>query len=455
MGVLILRQLRCISEHKLATILLVGLLIRVILMPISAHPFDVYAWYLITTDISENGPFNLQNFPPLWGHYLLVPISYVYSWLANIFSTGAISMSSLSAALDFYPAYNIQFVPGLLFNFVVKFPFLISDIAVTLLLYKIVSELTENNVLAEKAALFWFLNPFLIWISAGWGMWDTLPVLFSLAAFYFLLHQKLGFSGVFLSLGVAAKLYPVLFLLPITFYLFKIISKCNRWKKLALFYLIFIVTSSFLFFPYFGTIANFFNSYFMPSSLNGINVGFDPVVEPVGFGLTYWSISLLNRLDIVSLTVSSVFFASIVSFILFGIFLTVIYWKVSKLSFQRPAFDLMLAMLFSIIALFLSYRIICEQFFVWLLPFLIILCVSGNIKTLLYWGASFVALLYSVLNCPLPYFFLPLAPLAENSLLSIVAVFWFIDPLRIISLVILGCIFSVLMLIVLVKLFRP
>ena len=88
-------------------------------------------------------------------------------------------------------------------------------------------------------------------------------------------------------------------------------------------------------------------------------------------------------------------------------------------------------MLLPVLALFLSYRIICEQFFVWALPFLVILCVGGRVKRAFYWGASIVTLLYAVLNCPLPFFFLPLAPWIGNSLLGMVYAFWAAEPVRI------------------------
>ena len=190
-------------------------------MPFSAHPFDVYVWYDISMGIIRNGPFSIHLFPPLWYDYMMVPVAYAYNWLAGLFSVQAISIASLPTALNFYPSYNIQYVPGILFNSVVKFPFLISDIIATLLLYKTVQELTKDKGLAEKAAMFWFMNPFVIWISAGWGMWDTLPALFSLAAFFLLLRKRTMLSAVCLSLGVASKLYPALFLVPIAVYLFK------------------------------------------------------------------------------------------------------------------------------------------------------------------------------------------------------------------------------------------
>jgi hypothetical protein len=449
----ILTQIRNIlSNHKLASIIVAGIIIRAILIPISAHPFDVYVWYQLSSNILKNGALSLQAFPPLWYHYTMIPIAYTYEWLSRAFSIGAIPMTSLPSTLDFYPSYNIQYVPGPLFNSIVKFPFLISDILITLLLYKIVETFTKNKGLAEKAALLWFLNPFVIWISAGWGMWDTLPALFSLVAFYLLLKRKTAFSAVFLSLGVASKLYPALFLVPIAIYIFKTSDIGEKWKEITKYFSVFSVSSLLLFLPYFGMIAGFY-SFFIPNPATTAIVT-DPVVDPLGFGLTYWSVYLLNRLFKLPVTAEFISIASLFSVILVAACLILTYWKISKLTFQKPTVDLALVMLLPLLALFLSYRFICEQWLVWILPFLIILCVVGRVKWKFYWGVSAVALLYVFLNCPLPFFFLPLAPWLENSLLGMVYAFWAVEPLRIILLALLGCVFSIILFLVLLKLVK-
>jgi hypothetical protein len=400
-------------------------------MPISAHPFDVYVWYSISMNILKNGPFSLQSFPPLWYHYMMIPIAYSYSWLAGIFSTRAIPMASLPSALNFYPSFNVQFVPGMLFNFVVKIPFLISDVAIAFLLYKIVEELTNNKGLAEKAAFLWFLNPFVIWISAGWGMWDTLPALFSLVAFFFLLKKRYALSAVFLSLGVASKLYPALFLVPIAVYLFKSSPVGDRWKNCLKFFSVFTAATVLLFLPYFGKITSFFAGFFVSNPAASGAVA-NQVTNPVAFGLSYWSLYQLNRLLNLPVTAEFVSFASIASIVLVAVALVV--------------------MLLPVLAFFLSYRIICEQFFVWAIPFLVILCVGGRVKEAFYWAASIVALLYAVLNCPLPFFFLPLAPRYTNILLGMVHAIWAVEPLRIVTLAVLGCVFSILLVFIIVQL---
>lgn len=443
-----IQLLNFLSRHKLACILVVGILVRLLLMPISAHSFDVYVWYETSSSILSNGPFSLQEFPPLWYHYMMIPVAYVYDWLAGVFPTwaAAVPMSSLPQALNFYPAYNVQFVPGLLFNFIVKIPFLISDVLLAVLLYKIVNSLTSNRSFAEKAALLWFLNPFVIWISAGWGMWDTLPAFFTLAAFYLLLKKKFEFSAVCLSLGVALKMYPLFFLVPIAFYLFKTCSVDERRNVMSRFFGVFSIFSLLVFLPYMDQSINFVSNFLFP-----LATVIDPVVEPLGFGLTYWSLFLLTRLFNVSINVGCVSFMAVLSVVLVAVILGVVYWRISKFSFNKPAFDLNVALLLSLGGLFLFYRVICEQFFVWLIPMLIILCVSGRIRGGIYWGISILALIYCLTNLPLPFFFLPLSPFIGDSLVGMVYAFWPFESVRITVLAILGCLFSVLLLRILLK----
>jgi len=357
-------------------------------------------------------------------------------------------MTSIPTALDFYPSSNLQFVPGLLFDFVVKIPFLISDIALALLIYKIVQELTKSKGLSEKAAIIWFLNPFVIWISAGWGMWDTLPALFSIMAFYFLLKKKFALSAVGLSLGVASKLYPALFLVPIAIYILRVNPVKDRVRNCLAFFSVFITVSLLLFLPYLGQISSFFSGYFLPSA--GVSSAItDPVVNPLGFGLTYWSVYLLNQLINISVNSELFSFGTLLSVALVFVSLLLVFWKTSKLTINKPTYDLAVMMVLPVIALFLSYRIICEQWFVWLLPFLVILYVDGQVKKSLFWGASAVALLYSVLNCPLPFFFLPLSPWYANSLLTMVYAIWAVEQVRIITLSLLGLSFSVILVLIL------
>lgn len=414
-----------ITSHKLAAILVVGVVIRLILMPLAAHPFDIYVWYNISNSILANGPLHPAGFPPLWCHYLLAPIAYLYSWLSTVMPTVTIAMSVLPSTLDFYPSYQIAVVPGLLFNFIVKVPFLISDILMAILLYRIVTETTQNKRLAQSAVALWFLNPFVIWISAGWGMWDTLPALFSLLALYLLVKKRFGLAALSLSFGVAAKLYPALFLVPIALYLYKTTGAGERRGAFGWFFGVFSAATLLLFLPYLDAAANSLMNFFM---IGGDNAG--GVITPLGpysFGLTYWSLTGLLRLPATDALVTAISAASLA---LVCALLIAVYWRSGKFTFKPPLMGLAVAMLLCVAAVFLSYRTIPEQWFVWAIPFLVLLCVAGYVRRKVFWGLSMLALFCAVLNCPLPFFFLPLAPWITDSLVGMVHVVWAIDFIR-------------------------
>ena len=263
-------------------------------MPISAHPYDMYVWYEMSQKIVQHGPLSFQLLPPVNSYFLLIPISYVYNWLTVVFSVKPILISSIPAVLNFYPSLNATVVPDFLFNFLIKLPLLVSDTLAALLLYKIVNKLSGNRGLAEKAALLWFLNPYLIWISATWGMWDSMAAMFSLLSLYFLIDRRLTLSAICLVLGAVTKLYPLMFLLPVTFYLMRSDST-GKSRNLAKFYFVFFLCLMLLVLPFIGEVTKFFAFLFVPSQGVVVSFASNPVTNPIAFGLSYWSLFLINR----------------------------------------------------------------------------------------------------------------------------------------------------------------
>ena len=249
----------------------------------------MYVWYDLSQKIVHDGPLSVQLFPPVNNYFMLIPISYIYNWFVSVFLIKPFSMSSLPSVLNFYPELNATIVPDFLFNFLIKLPLLFSDILAALLLFKIVKTLSGNKGLAEKAALLWFLNPYLMWISAVWGMWDSMAAMFSLLSLYFLINKKITLSAVSLVLGVASKLYPAMFLLPITFYFIRS-NSTGKFKTLAKFYFIFVVGLMLLILPFFGGVTTFFGTLFVPNQTTVGNFASDPLNHPLAFGLTYWSV---------------------------------------------------------------------------------------------------------------------------------------------------------------------
>jgi hypothetical protein len=414
-------------------------------MPISIHPYDGSIWYETSLHIIKNGPFSLHAFPPLWSHYMLIPVAYIYSWLHGFFPYSSIPVSNLPQILDFYPSYSIQSIPDVLFNFLVKVPFLLSDILITILLYKIVLDYKKDKAFASSAALLWFLNPFVIFISSTWGMWDTMPALFSLASFYFLSKKRIAISAICLSLGVASKLYPLLILVPLLIYA----QKPEGLKKLQIsrYFIIFCLTSLILIIPSIGASSDLISIFVYPTQNQAAAIVGNPVNQPLGAGLSYWSLLLLNRFTNLSINVGLVNLLSLFSISAMALLLLFVYWKTSRGLFLSSPYGLISTLLLALTAIFLSYRFVFEQWFIWAIPFFVILCINGTIKLRFYWGITGIALIYSILNCPLPVFFLPTYPYTRDILVSAQSWILSIDQFRIVLLSILGCAFSGLLLI--------
>jgi Gpi18-like mannosyltransferase len=373
-------------------------------MPFFAHPFDMYGWYIVTNDMVKIGPLaKVYIFPPMW-EYTVIPLAYLYHWLSTIFHIEAIPVNAIPVELN--PGWNINYVPGPLFNFVIKVPLLISDVLVAFILYKVIEELTKKRIAAERTAFLWFLNPFLIWISSGWGQYDTLPTLFATASFLLLIRRKTKSSAICLAVSVLYKLYALLFLVPIFIFFLRVWKpKWRReWLKFLFVFLLFcaLIESPQLWLLWSQNLLSqlwgFTSYYYTPTPFFGF----------FGFGLTYWTISLLVPLDVNFLTL-----------IMDGMIMCILaltFSVIGKSKFGRVYSDLAASELSCLVALFLSFRIICEQYFVWALPFFVIVCIEGRVKSWLYGASSLIALVYAQKN--FPFYLLPAYPWIGNALVQ-------------------------------------
>jgi hypothetical protein len=94
---------------------------------------------------------------------------------------------------------------------------------------------------------------------------------------------------------------------------------------------------------------------------------------------------------------------------------------VTVVALKRPAASILTVnrvQLAYVLAVFLSFRFVPEQFFVWALPFMILAIAEGRVEKGIYWAASALALLYAVTNLRLPFYFLPLYPWIGTLLLD-------------------------------------
>lgn len=150
-----------------------------------------------------NGQRALSAFltPYQYSYFLfLFPMSVIFHFLSSFIPTNTIQISSINPVLVPTVPPGITLVPGLLFDFLMKLPLIASDTIIALLIYKM-----SNRYFSKERAVFatalWFLNPLTIWISSGWGMFDTLPALFTVLSLYFILEKKVRFIRNCICLG--------------------------------------------------------------------------------------------------------------------------------------------------------------------------------------------------------------------------------------------------------------
>ncbi|MCI4317574.1 MAG: hypothetical protein L3J96_03470, partial [Thermoplasmata archaeon] len=198
-------------EHRrLRLVLIGGLAVRFLLAPLTSWGIDTPFFTVSTVDLLYSGNLYAANTfynPPL-GPMLQLPLFR----LAAFFQSPA-------SFVQFYPSLVgvsehsqmlVPFLPTPGILFLLKLPLILADLGVAILLFAVGRR--SGEAYGTFLAMAWFLNPVVIWASAVHGEVDSLAVLLALAFLLALWKGWLLPSGLFLGLGVFAKIYPLAFL---------------------------------------------------------------------------------------------------------------------------------------------------------------------------------------------------------------------------------------------------
>ena len=204
--------------------LLVAVLLRLALMPITLHP-DLLGHSFSAYFLAYEGKFNLYD--------TLAGLSQSHPLVQNF----GVSDIFIYPPLAYYtfglfrllvkPLADPGFIPFLWENldkihsyprlfehlFLFKLPYLFFDIGAAFLVASLFDDLKKK----KRALLLWLFNPVTIYVAFMIGQMDLLPTFFTILALYFFKKNKFYFSA--LSIGVAAsyKMYPLFLLLPLVF----------------------------------------------------------------------------------------------------------------------------------------------------------------------------------------------------------------------------------------------
>lgn len=206
-----------LPKLTLKQMILAGLLVRLALAPIGAHPFDTYVWYDTGQRVAAGQPFygvTQYPYPPTWAA-ILGGVDALYRPLAAALGAGPLSAPEVAQIMGHPVFLAAPLLVDWLFLLLLKLPLFAADLGVALVVRRIVTVRFRQPDLADRAFAWYFLNPFILWISAVWGMFDALPTLFTLIGILLFLDRRDALSGVAFGLAVSLKYFPVLFALAI------------------------------------------------------------------------------------------------------------------------------------------------------------------------------------------------------------------------------------------------
>jgi hypothetical protein len=321
-------------------LLLLGLGLREILSFWTAHPFDFEIWIRLGYYVSRGGDPYASTAPVVGlsipGTGALPSIAYPPLW-------------ALMQALV-YDLYSlIGFSNRFFYYFLLKQETIIPDVIVGYLIYRLVAD-HANTGDAKKALAFWMFCPFVIVISAVWGMFDQLTLMIVLAAI--LIAQRTVASSVVESVAIFLKAIPVVFLPPLAW------SQVSTGRRMA--YLVLAPTLAIVL-----TLSPYL--YFRSWSLSSIlGAGASAVSVPAN-SLNYWVIPyVLYGYSLIpsyaDAFVNVMGYVWIVAVVLGYVFC---FRKMGKVTLQY----LLLTLQFSTLVFFLTRIGIAEQYVIYFLGF--------------------------------------------------------------------------------------
>lgn len=221
-----------LKKHFLIILISLGLLTRLMLLPLPGFKIDIGDWFAWSIRLSN---FNFAQF---------------YSKeVFTDYTPGYLYVLSLLGFLK-----NLLLIPDNIFYLLLKTPAIIADLIIGIIIYKEVQKYASRKIalLALSATIF---NPVIIFNSSIWGQIDSILTVFMLVAVIALKKNKLISSSIFFGLALLVKPQALALLPLFAFFLI------NRFQLSGLFKLlvpgiliIFILT-----FPFFPnqTLINF------------------------------------------------------------------------------------------------------------------------------------------------------------------------------------------------------
>lgn len=338
---------------KLWIILVIGILLRIILSSITYHPdiqiFDLSGQILKTGHIlnlydylysldKEN--IMVKNFPPQALNY--PPATYFLLGGTSLIFT---SITSPQIHADFL--FNTRNILGNIYLnlhlLMLKLPYFFFDLGCAFLLFKFFDDPKKKML----TITLWIFNPLTLYATFMMGQFDIIPTFFVILSLFLVKKgqdsgiKNILWAAICLGIGVAFKIYPILFLIPLA-------SLTRLWINRFKIILVGLL-------PYILTLLPF-----LPSQ---------------GFRTNALLANQLNKSFFAQLAVSGgesiiLFLATLVFF-----YFTFLHQRLEKNTLWQS--------FFIVILIFFIFTHFHPQWFLWLTPFLIIEAVKSKMENIM------------------------------------------------------------------------
>jgi hypothetical protein len=205
---------RRLFTHELSSFLILGLLLRVVLMPYFIWPYDIGAYQSALAYLtSGNDPYALHSsiYPP-FVHFITFPLFSLAYRLGVTFNFHSMSdmltgirPEGIIAASEMSPLFLVLW----------KIPLLCFDLLTGVLIFYFVKEITPDSKTPKRCFLIWLFNPFVLAISYLNGSYDVVVGFFVLLGAYFIFKNKFFSAGLSFGLGALTKTSPIFIAIPL------------------------------------------------------------------------------------------------------------------------------------------------------------------------------------------------------------------------------------------------
>jgi hypothetical protein len=206
--------IRRLFTHELSGFLILGLLLRVVLMPYFISPYDIGAYQsALAYLISGNDPYALHAsiYPPFI-HFITFPLFTVAYRLGATFDFHSMSdmltgtrPEGIIASSEISPLFLVLW----------KVPLLCFDLLTGVLIYCFVKEIAPNSKTPKRCFLIWLFNPFVLAMSYLNGSYDVVVGFFILLGAYFIFKNRYFSAGLSFGLGTLTKTSPIFIAIPL------------------------------------------------------------------------------------------------------------------------------------------------------------------------------------------------------------------------------------------------